>query len=90
MKWPALIALMTVSYLLHGIALKLLWGWFMVPTFALPTLSLTQSIGIGMTIGFLTEQHIPRDGEQQSEMIVHTLLNPLLVIVCGGIVHACM
>ena len=85
-----LIALMIVAYLLNGVALKLLWGWFMVPTLGLPVISLVQAIGIGIVIGFLTQQHIPRDKEQKKELLVFEVLTPVLAIAVGWIVHLFM
>ncbi len=38
---------------INGWVLSILWGWFIVPVFGLPGLSIVQSIGIAMTIGFL-------------------------------------
>lgn len=42
------------SCILNGAVLKLIWGWFMLPIFGLPTLSLTQAIGVSLVIGFMT------------------------------------
>ena len=58
MGFSSIIVAMVVGYLLNGLALKMLWGWFMVPTFGLPTLSLAQAIGVGIMVGFLTHQYI--------------------------------
>ena len=85
-----LIALMIVAYLLNGVALKLLWGWFMVPTLGLPVISLVQAIGIGIVIGFLTQQHIPRDEDEKKELLVFEVLTPVLAIAIGWIVHLFM
>ncbi|MEK9171051.1 MAG: hypothetical protein AAB789_01925 [Patescibacteria group bacterium] len=85
-----LIALMIVAYLLNGVALKLLWGWFMVPTLGLPVISLVQAIGIGIVIGFLTQQHIPRDEDAKKELLVFEVLTPVLAIAVGWIVHLFM
>ena len=77
-------------YLLNGVTLMLLWGWFMVPTFGLPVISLVQAIGIGMVIGFLTFQHIPRNKEEEKEMIALALLIPVLTIAFGWGFHLFM
>jgi hypothetical protein len=85
-----LIALVIVAYLLNGVALKLLWGWFMVPTLSLPAISLVQAIGIGIVIDFLTQQHIPRDEDERKELLVHEVLAPVLAIAVGWVVHLFM
>ena len=85
-----LIALMIVAYLVNGVALKLLWSWFMVPTLGLPVISLVQAIGIGIVIGFLTQQHIPRNEDEKKELLVFEVLNPVLAIAVGWVVHLFM
>ncbi len=84
------IAMVVVAYLLNGVALKLLWGWFMVPTLGLPVISLVQAIGIGIVIGFLTQQHIPRDEDAKKELLFFEVLSPVLAIAVGWIVHLFM
>lgn len=38
----------------HGYALSVLWGWFMVPAFHLPVLSVPMAIGVAMVLGGMT------------------------------------
>ena len=41
----------------RGLVLKVLWGWFMVPTFVqydLPALTIPSALGIGILISMLT------------------------------------
>ncbi len=85
-----LFGLMIVSALLNGVALKLLWGWFMVPTLGLPVISLVQAIGIGITVGLLTLQHIPRDEDEKKEMFASGVLNPMIFIAVGWVVQLFM
>lgn len=90
MKTFGLFALIIVAYLLDGLALKMLWGWFLVPVFGLPTISLTQAIGVGIVIGFLTQQHIPRDEKQRREMFIYTVIAPVTAVAVGWVVHLFM
>ena len=90
MAFIGLVLLVIVTYLLDGVALKLLWGWFMVPTFGLPTVSLAQAIGISIIVGFLTHQHIPRDDIEQRKLLLYQVVVPILAIFTGGIVHLFM
>ena len=85
-----LIVLMIVAYLLNGVVLKLLWGWFMVPTLGLPVISLVQAIGIGIVISFLTQQHIPRDEDEKKKLLVFEILKPVFTIAVGWVVHLFM
>jgi len=50
-----LILLLTLvaSTILDGWALRIMWGWFVVPTFHVPTLPLPIAIGITLIISLL-------------------------------------
>lgn len=88
------IGFMVLKYFLNGVALQLLWGWFIIPIFHLPPLSLLQAIGVGMVVSFLTKQYIPKgEGEGENEtgkIILHIILSPLVAIVIGWIIHSFM
>ena len=55
---PASLVVMIVGIVANGIVLTALWGWFIMPIFGLPVLTVTQAIGFSMVVGFLTYQHI--------------------------------
>ncbi len=84
------IILMIVTLPLNGVALKLLWGWFMVPTFGLPVISLVQATGIALVIRFLTQRHIPRDEDEEKQLFNHEIFVPVLAIAFGWSVHLFM
>lgn len=75
---------------LHGVALELLWGWFIVPTFGLPGISLAQAIGIVIAFALLTLQHIPRDEDAKKEALAFDTFVPVFAIVVGWVVHLFM
>lgn len=50
-----------VGAIMNGWALAMLWAWFIVPIFNLPTLSIVQAIGIGMVVSFLTRHSINKE-----------------------------
>ena len=83
-------ALIAVSSLLNGFVLSILWGWFIVPLFGLPQLSLPYAIGIGMVVSFLTYQHVDSG---KSENALATLVGliiarPALTLLLGWIVQS--
>ena len=83
------IALVFVAllYLLDGVALYFLWGWYLVPL-GIPSITLGHAIGIGVIVGFMTGQHIPRNGEDdQRDMMIHIIFSPLFALLVGGLVH---
>ena len=72
-----------------GYVLSILWGWFFVPVFGLPTLSVPQAIGISLIVGFLTYhyQYEEDDEEVLLKRIVGIFLVPLECLIIGWIVH---
>lgn len=53
------VAFVAVGALIDGWVLSILWGWFMVPVFHLPSLAIAPAIGIALMIGLLTRE-VPR------------------------------
>ncbi len=84
-------ALFAASALLNGFVLKVVWGWFITPTFNIHPLSLIQAIGLCLVVALVTHQHIPREKmEQKVEMLGYEFLSPVTVLVVGWIVHLFM
>ena len=49
------VALIFFSAMWSGYVLTILWGWFIVPVFKLPVLSIPVAIGMALTISYLTK-----------------------------------
>ncbi len=82
------VIVLAVLYLLNGVALNLLWGWFMVPTFGLPAISLAQAVGLTIIINFLTHQYIPfEDDNERKKFFAYEIATPVFAIVVGYIIH---
>lgn len=86
-----------VSTLLNGYVLSVLWRWFMVPTLGLPALSIPQAIGIALVVGMLTHQssqHYPENKDEKTSTkvarAIEPVLNPLIVLLIGWVVHQYM
>ena len=91
------IALMAFSAIFNGYTLSVLWGWFIVPIFHLPQLSIVAAIGISLVIGYLTHQVIndPDDkeksfGEKIGFAVVYAVLKPGFALLIGWVVHLFM
>lgn len=85
------IALMVIiGSLMNGWALSVLWGWFMVPVFELPIISLVQAIGISMTIGLLVSHTTDTDSKEWTDIvgtyIGRAIAYPILVVAIGWFV----
>lgn len=90
-----MVALLIASILLNGIALSVLWGWFLVPL-GLSEIGLAHAIGISMVVGLITYQEIDSGGDNRSkdEAIGYALGaaigRPLLLMALGWLAHLFM
>ena len=81
-------------YIVNGWALRILWGWFVVPTFDVPHLSIPVAIGIAVIAGFLTHgvHHQTSQDNQEDKLkrmvenACYQFLNPLFCLGVGWIV----
>lgn len=86
------LALIAMSAVWRGYVLAVLWGWFVVPVFGLPTLSIVAAIGVSLVVGYLTHQISNRKSEQEGwsgfvESACQAALYPLLALAIGWAVH---
>ena len=83
-----------LSVLLDGWALSLLWGWFIVPTFNAPELTLAPAIGLALVVRYLTTHfEQPEDDDPVENLIraiVHAAVKPMMALAIGWIVHSFM
>jgi hypothetical protein len=88
----AIFAAVAVGMIWRGYVFSILWGWFAVPLFGLPALSVATAIGLSLLIGFATYQHIrePKDerstSQQVGRIVGTSFLYPLFVLGLGWIV----
>lgn len=80
-----------IGAILNGWALSVLWGWFIVPIFKLPTLTIIQAIGVAMVASFLTKTYSTSDKSKSLEdritdLIGSTIIAPVLAIMLGWLV----
>ncbi len=97
-KFVSVLALLVFSSIFNGYALSILWGWFMVPVFHLPQLSLVPAIGISMVVGYLTQQS-PEAKKKNDEVstgmiilngVLWAVFKPSFALLFGSIVHSFM
>lgn len=81
-----------INSVLSGLALSLLWAWFVVATFSLPELNIPTAIGLALIVSYLTHQNIKQEsdgrefGEILFEGIIKGLMKPLWAILIGWII----
>lgn len=84
----------TVACVIRGFVLSVLWSWFMVPTFGLPTLGITASIGLCLVIGFIVVPLVSDNHKSEKknwvEVLLESVFSPLLVLFVGWIIHCFM
>ena len=84
------------SMLLNGYAFSVLRGWFIVPVFGVPALSVMQAVGIATLISMLSYKYDSSDDvrskykkteERVMETAFATILPPLFFIALGYLIH---
>ena len=82
------IALMVVTTTWRGYVLSLLWGWFMVPAFGVPALSIPYAIGLSVICAMLARD-MKKDPDQpeMAELIITALAAPLVFLAFGWVVR---
>jgi len=93
----SLIVALVLGSIFNGYALSVLWGWFIVPVFHLPALTVVPAIGIAMVVGYLTRQIGPdveekdrSSSEKMARSFAHAFFLPLFALFFGWIVHLFM
>ena len=93
----AIAGVFVLGPLWSGYVLSVLWGWFLVPAFHLPQISIALAIGISLVVNMLTAKSSSESVESGkdkglSESFIRALafacLYPLLALGIGAIVHA--
>ncbi len=80
-----------IATILRGFVLSMLWGWFLVPIFGLPTLGIAAAIGISLVSTFLTYQHVETgENTNTGKRTAIILLHPLVALIVGAIVQMFM
>lgn len=65
--------MLLVAALAHGYALSVLWGWFIVPLFHLPVLTISQALGLGLVVGLLAKE-VDDSGSTEEDKSIATIL----------------
>jgi hypothetical protein len=85
----------TGSAVMNGWALSVMWGWFVVPTFGVPPLSIPAAIGFSMVVGMLTRQTSTNSSEKETTVsqvgvVAYAIVGPILVVCMGYVVKLFM
>lgn len=94
LKVVAILAMLPVAAIMYGWAFSVLWGWFFVPLFNLPEISVFSGIGIAMTVRLLMPyDYDPKkyEGKEIGDVLgdmVGLAIGMVLTVLMGAIVHA--
>ena len=69
----------------RGVAVSLLWGWFVVPLFAVQPLGIVDAIGLSLLTGLLTYQGSGKDERSAGLIVASAVVGTTLVIAFGFI-----
>ncbi len=85
------IILIPVMVIFQGWVLTILWGWFIVPTFRAPELSIPVAIGLTLIVGMFKSYNTKQEStEEKLTSGIATILIPLFLLFIGWIVHLFM
>ena len=96
-----MLGLAVIDAIWSGYVLTCLWGWFVVPTFALPPLTLAQAIGVSLIVGYLTNKYLPKQDNQENGIklddlddieraVDHVIFPPAFALLAGLLVKQWM
>lgn len=89
----AQLSLSAVSVVLNGWAFSILWGWFIVTTFGMMSITIPAAIGLGFVVSYLTKQ-AHRKVDTSDETIWYdlrvSLMKPFVALGAGWIVKGFM
>lgn len=81
---------LTVYPFLYGWALSVLWGWFVVPVFGAPQITVWYAYGLTLVAAMITGQTARVNGENKKaewSTVIATMLSPLVIVFIGWIIH---
>ena len=81
-----------IGSIVGGYVLSIMWGWFVVPLFNLPPLSVPYAIGISLVVSFLTQPNYKSSPDKEKAIskviaeIVVGMFSPLMYLGIGWVV----
>lgn len=72
---------------LGGWVISVLWGWFVVPAFGLPAISIPTAIGIDSIVTYMTWHGYKEDDSSTGKKFLMVLVRPGIMLLIGWVVH---
>ena len=86
------IIIVPLSMIMHGWVLSIMWGWFVVPLFGLPALTIPYAIGISAVVGIFKGNSTANKDDNKTattkflEALFVAFVAPLITLGFGWIV----
>jgi len=74
--------------ILNGWILTILWGWFVVPIFHLPPLTIAPAMGLSLLVSYMTKEYVNSESTWKNVSITFT--RPFMVLLIGYIIKSYM
>lgn len=81
------IAAIVLSMIYTGFVFTKLWGWFVIPVFGLPMLTIAQAIGLTIVMRMVTINQILENKKQWHENLILCILYPTFGLLFGWIIQ---
>lgn len=80
--------LLIPSWLIAGFVMRVLWDWYAVPAFGLPTLGYWRAIGVAVLTRYLMPHPFPYKGHELNNglLLQEMFLVPVIFLAIGGLV----
>jgi hypothetical protein len=77
-----------ISAVVSGFVFMILWGWFAVPIFGLPALTIPQALGVSTLISLATYRDNPNKGETKgfAESLFGSIIISLVFLAYGWVI----
>ena len=83
-----------LGYIVSGLVLSILWGWFMTSMFEVPEISILEAIGITLIVDLLIRDLATRGnvdnesntGKKLARALGRAFLTPFIILLIGWIV----
>lgn len=84
-------ALLALTSIWSGYVLSVMWGWFIVPVFHAPALSIPVAIGFSLVVSYLTHQMTPNSErkpgwDEFGSSMAYAFIKPAIALLFGWIV----
>lgn len=90
MRFLGILVTFLVAVVASGIAIMLLWEWFISDYFGLKQLSIPEALGLSIAVHYLTDQGVrPHEDDNRSteEKLLYGIFVPVLAIALGWLIH---